>query len=133
MTGTRDLEIELADRPGQLGAMGEALGAAGISVEGGGVFVTGGLGVAHFLVRAQDAEPARSALAAADIRLVGVHEVLSPRLRQDVPGQLGALCSRLGEAGVNILVMYSDHDHQLVLVVDDPDAGRAVAAAWGSL
>lgn len=125
----RDLEIELVDRPGALGAMGQALGAAGVSVEGGGVFVTGGVGVAHF-VRAPDAGRARVALAAAQIRLVAVHEVLSPRLRQDVPGQLGALCTRLGEADVNILVMYSDHYHQLVLVVDDPEAGPAVTTAW---
>ncbi len=111
--------------------MGRALGEAGVSVAGGGVFVAGGVGVAHFLVQAQDAEPARAALQAAGIRLLAVHEVLSPRLRQDVPGQLGALCTRLGEAGVNIQVMYSDHDRQLVLVVDDPAAGRVITDAWG--
>jgi len=127
----RDVEIELDDRPGQLGAVGRAFGAAGVSVEGGGVFVAGGVGVAHFLVLARDAELARSALAEAGLRLLGVHEVLSPRLQQDVPGQLGALCTRLGEAGVNIQVMYSDHDHQLVLVVDDPTTGRAITDAWG--
>jgi hypothetical protein len=31
---------------------------------------------------------------------------------------------------VNIEVLYSDHDHQLILVVDDYDAGRAVSEAW---
>jgi hypothetical protein len=31
-----DLTIELDDRPGALAAMGDALGAAGVSVEGGG-------------------------------------------------------------------------------------------------
>ena len=25
---------------------------------------------------------------------------------------------------------HSDHDHQLILVVDDPEKGRAVSAAW---
>jgi len=36
----------------------------------------------------------------------------------------------MAEAGVNIRVQYSDHDHQLVLVVDELERGRAVADAW---
>jgi hypothetical protein len=36
----------------------------------------------------------------------------------------------MAEAGVNIEVLYSDHDHQLILVVDDLDKGRAVSEAW---
>jgi hypothetical protein len=36
----------------------------------------------------------------------------------------------MAEAGVNIEVLYSDHDHRLVLVVDDLARGQEVAAAW---
>jgi hypothetical protein len=36
----------------------------------------------------------------------------------------------MAEAGVNIEVLYSDHDHQLVVVVDDPVTGQAVSDAW---
>jgi hypothetical protein len=36
----------------------------------------------------------------------------------------------MAEAGVNIEVIYSDHDHQLILVVDDLAKGRAVSEAW---
>jgi hypothetical protein len=36
----------------------------------------------------------------------------------------------MAEAGVNIEVLYSDHDNRLVLVVDDFDAGRQVSVAW---
>ena len=46
----KDLAIRLDDRPGALAAMGEALGKAGVSVEGGGAFVVDGRGIAHFLV-----------------------------------------------------------------------------------
>jgi hypothetical protein len=56
--------------------------------------------------------------------------VVVQRLRQGVPGQLGKLTRRMAEAGVNIEVLYSDHEHQLILVVDDPVAGRAVADRW---
>jgi hypothetical protein len=36
----------------------------------------------------------------------------------------------MAEAGVNIEVLYSDHNHQLILVVDDLARGLAVSEAW---
>jgi hypothetical protein len=124
----KDLAIELQNRPGALAEMGEALGRAGVSVEGGGVFVVNGLGVAHFLFH--DGSAARRALEAAGIRVLAEREVLVQRLRQGEPGQLGKISRRMAEAGVNIEVQYSDHDHQLILVVDDLEKGRAVSEAW---
>lgn len=126
----QDVAILLENRPGALALMGETLGAAGISVEGGGAWVVDGRGVAHFLVA--DGEAARRALEQAGIRVAAVREVLVQRLKQDVPGQLGKISRRMADAGVNIEVLYSDHDHQLILVVDDYEKGRAVSAAWMS-
>jgi hypothetical protein len=125
-----DVEIDLDDRPGALAAMGVALGAAGVSIEGGGAFVVDGRGVGHFLFA--DGEAARRALEAAGIRVRRINEVVVQRLDQQTPGQLGMLTRRMADAGVNIEVLYSDHDHQLVLVVDDVDKGRSVAARWSS-
>jgi hypothetical protein len=124
----KDLEIELENRPGTLAQMGEALGRAGVSVEGGGVFVVEGIGVAHFLFA--DAAAARKALEEAGIRVVRQREVLMQRLKQDEPGQLGKIARRMADAGVNIEAQYSDHDHQLILVVDDFTKGKAVLEAW---
>src|SRR5882672_4953198 len=124
----KDLAIALEDRPGALAEMGEALGRAGVSVEGGGAWVVGGSGVAHFLF--EDGAAARQALEAAGIRVLEEREVLAQRLKQDVPGQLGLLTRRMAEAGVNIEVLYSDHDHRLILVVDDLARGRVVSEAW---
>ena len=45
----KDVEIDLDNSPGALARMGEILGAAGVSVEGGGAWVVNGRGVAHFL------------------------------------------------------------------------------------
>jgi prepilin-type processing-associated H-X9-DG protein len=123
-----DLSIQLDHRPGALADMGEALGRAGVSIEGGGVFVHDGIGIAHFLFA--DGHAARAALEAAGIRVVAVNEVVVQRLRQNVPGQLGRITRMLADAGVNIEVMYSDHVHQLILVVDDMEKGRAVAEAF---
>lgn len=124
----KDLTIALQNRPGALAEMGEALGRAGVSVEGGGAFVVNGKGVAHFLF--EDGNAARQALEAAGIRVVEERDVLVQRLNQTEPGQLGKIARRMAEAGVNIEIIYSDHDHQLILVVDDIDKGREVSEAW---
>jgi hypothetical protein len=124
----KDLAIELENRPGALAEMGEALGRAGVSIEGGGAWVVDGRGVAHFLF--VDGTAARTALEEAGIQVLEEREVLVQRLKQDVPGQLGLLTRRMADAGVNIEVLYSDHDHQLILVVDDLARGREVSEAW---
>lgn len=123
-----DLTIDLDHLPGALAAMGEALGRAGVSVEGGGVFAVDGRGVAHFLFH--DGAAARRALEAAGIRVVAVREPLLLRLKQGTPGQLGMIGRRMAEAGVNIEVQYSDHDGQLVLLVDDRAKGAVVRDDW---
>lgn len=120
----KDLGIALDDRPGALAEMGEALGRAGVSIEGGGVFG----GIAHFLFH--DGDAATRALTNAGIQVVEQNDVVTLRLRQAEPGQLGKAARKMADAGVNIRVQYSDHDRQLILVVDDFDRGRAVAAEW---
>jgi hypothetical protein len=123
-----DLTIELEDRPGALAEMGRALGEAGVSIQGGGMWVVHGRGIAHFLVH--EGAAARAALQRAGIAVLAVRPVLVLRLSQDVPGQLGALTARMAEAGVNIEAQYSDHAGQLILVVDDAQRGRSVAESW---
>jgi hypothetical protein len=124
----QDLTIALEHRPGALADMGDALGRAGVSIEGGGAFAVDDRGVAHFLFR--DGAAARRALEGAGIRVLHEREVLIQRLRQDEPGQLGKLTRRMADAGVNIEVLYSDHEHQIILVVDDIEKGRLVSAVW---
>jgi hypothetical protein len=123
-----DVAIILENKPGSLAEMGETLGKAGVSVEGGGVWVHDGKGIAHFLF--EDGHRAQDVLENAGIRVSAVRDVVVQRLKQAVPGQLGQLTRRMAEAGVNIEVMYSDHDHQLILVVDDIDKARTVSEAW---
>jgi len=126
----KDLSIILENRPGALAEMGEALGRAGVSIEGGGAWVVGSGGTAHFLF--EDGQAARNALEAAGITVIAEREVVVQRLKQAVPGQLGQLTRRMADAGVNIEVLYSDHDHQLILVVDKVDRAREVAALWAT-
>jgi hypothetical protein len=126
----QDLEILLPDRPGALADLGQTLGGAGVSLEGGGVFTHAGTAVAHYLV--DDGPAALAAVTAAGIGPAVVRDVVMTRLDQQTPGQLGALARLLGDAGLNVLVQYSDHAGNLVLLMDDQDvpAGREVIARW---
>ena len=125
-----DIAIDLPDEPGALAHFGEALGAADVSLEGGGVFTVAGIGRAHFLV--EDGEAARQALARAGIGTASVRPVLIRRLRQGAPGELGAIARALAEAGVNIETQYSDHANRLILVVDDMEAGEQATMDWAA-
>ena len=124
----KDLTIALDHRPGALAEMGEALGKAGVSVEGGGAWVVDGKVVAHYLFT--DGAAAQKALKAAGIKVLAERDVVVLRLKQDQAGQLGKIARQMAEAGVNIEVQYSDHNNQLILVVDDATKGRSVAQSW---
>lgn len=128
MTAMYDIHVLLPHEPGMLARFGEALGSAGVSLEGGGVFVLGGVGHAHFLVA--DGERARVAAQEAGLEVQGVREVLVRKLDQERPGELGRIAAALGEAGVNIVTMYSDHENQLILVVDDAAKAAEVTGVW---
>lgn len=126
----KDITIHLQHSPGELAEMGETLGAAGISLEGGGVFVHNGKGIAHFLV--EDPEKAQQALETKGIEVAAIHPVLIQKLRQDVPGQLGKICRLMEKNNINILVQYSDHNNQLILVVDDHAKGKIISDSWAN-
>ena len=124
----QDIEILLENKPGTLALMGETLGRNKISLEGGGVFQNGDMSIAHFLV--EEAERAKEELAKVQIKVVKIHDVIIQKLRQDVAGQLGMFCRKMADADVNILVQYSDHSNQLIVVVDDYEKGKKVSEDW---
>ena len=127
----KDLLLQTVDSPETLARLGEAVGRAGVSIEGGALFVSDGMATAHYLV--VDDSAARSAAAAlreAGFDVLKTSDVVVLRLHQDEPGQLGKIGRRMAEARVSIEAQYSDHQQQLILVVDDLDGGRRVAEQW---
>ena len=124
----KDIEIVFENKPGQLALMGETLGKHKISLEGGGVFSNGELSIAHFLV--VEADRAKAELEKVGIKVTKINDVIIQKLRQDVPGQLGSFCRELADAKVNILTQYSDHDNQLIVVVDNYDRAKIVSDNW---
>jgi len=118
----KDLTVILEDRPGTAAEMGEAMGKAGINMEGGCGFRSEGEGVIHILV--EDAVAARKVLQQAGIEVRDEREVLVLKI-EDRPGVMGNITRRIAKAGVNIELMYIATNNRLVIGVDDIDKARA--------
>lgn len=118
-----DVTVRLEDRPGELARLGEALGSAGVNLDGFAATTAGGQGEIHVLV--EDAAAARRALEGAGIQVTGEREVLVVDAPNS-PGELGKAARRLAEAGVNIEMAFPTADGRLVFGVDD--LGKAQGA-----
>ena len=117
----KDLSVVLEDRPGTLADLGEALGKAGINI-GGMCGIPGeGKAIVHILV--QDPSSARRVLNDIGIRVPEERDVLILDV-QDRPGELGKMCRKIANAGVNINLAYFSLNG-LVIGVDNLDKARA--------
>ncbi|HEY44592.1 MAG TPA: ACT domain-containing protein [Anaerolineae bacterium] len=117
----RDLTVLLEDRPGTLADMSEALGDAGINIEGICGVPQQGKGVIHILV--EDAAGARQALEVKGMNVSAEREVLIMEV-EDRPGALGKIARSLANAGVNIEFIYAATNTRLVVAVDDLEKAR---------
>jgi len=117
----KDLVVTLEDRPGTLAAAAQALGNAGINIEGGCGIPVGGTDQMHILVA--DAGAARNALSAAGIQCGGERDVEVVSVI-DEPGELGRWAQRVADAGVNINLVYLATNNRLVLGATDIDGLR---------
>ncbi len=121
MAAVKELSVEIADEPGALGVVSEALGRAGINIDGFGVWD----GCARLLVG--DVDPALKLL-----REQGFNCRAQRVLRLDLPDEPGNLCEvaqELGRAGINIDHAYTvtpraDGACTFVLAVIDPRAAE---------
>lgn len=123
-----DLTIVLDDRAGQLAHMGEALGDAGVNIEGFCATTDDGVGVVHVLV--ENAMVAQNALILADIKIEGEADAIVLDLtagEADKPGSLGRAAAKVASAGVNISVAYlATHDRAVLVTSDNEKAKEAL-------
>lgn len=118
----KDLTVILDDRPGTLATLTEALGKAGINIDGLCGFPSEGKGVIHILV--QDAAAARRAAEAAGFTVRGEREVLVLDA-QDRPGEVGQITRRIASAGVNIDLIYVATKTRVVIGATDLPKAKA--------
>lgn len=121
-----DLGVSVADRPGGLADVGEALGNAGINIEGIFGVGLGDRGVIHLLV--EDGGPARAALEAAGLTVESESDAIVSPIPGDVstPGTLGQMARAVADAGVNMRAIYLATNNRAVAVTDDN--AKALAA-----
>lgn len=115
-----DLQIVLEDRPGELARVGEALGNAGVNIEGIAGFGFEGRGIIHVLV--EDGAAARSALEGAGVSVSGEAEALVMELPGDAagrPGEMGRMARAVADAGVNFVAVYLATNNRAVAVTSD--------------
>jgi hypothetical protein len=120
-----DLTVVLDDRAGQLAHMGEALGDAGVNIEGFCATTDDGVGIVHVLV--ENAMVAQNALILADIKIEGEADAVVIDLTAedaDRPGALGRVAGRVANAGINISVAYLATRDRAVLVTSDNEKAR---------
>ena len=127
---TKDLKIKLENKPGALATIGEALGQAGVNIDGLCGFARDmnaredrELVMHTFHVLVGDPAKARAALVAAGIRVEEERDVVIPKV-VDRPGEIGRICRMLSNAGVNIDFLYTITNTRFVLGVDDIEAAQ---------
>jgi hypothetical protein len=122
----RDCSIQLTHRPGDLARVAQALAWKGVNLKALVAIALDGQAVARIIP--DDIEAARSALQESNIRFTEseVHVVLL----ENKAGQLAAVATRLGEAGVNLEALYVtgiiDDMVEFAFVCDNPKKAKKV-------
>ena len=115
-----DLKIDLQDQPGALARVGEVLGNAGVNIDG----ICGTAGDSrHVHVLVADAQDARAALSEAGVECDEDREVEVLSI-VDQPGEMGRHLRKVGDAGVNIDLVYLATNTRLVLGSPDLEGLR---------
>ena len=114
-----DLLVSTDDSPGELARLGEALGAAGINIEGVCGLGMEGRGIIHLCV--MNAGSAKEALEGVGLKVEGEAEAIlsDPIGSVDDPGTMGMIARRVADAGINVRVLYTATNNRAVVVTDD--------------
>ena len=109
---TADITLALMDQPGTLAMASDALGRAGVNIDGACGYVCDGQGVYHVLVA--DVELGRRALLNGGFIIEDERRVVAAPV-ENRPGAAAELLRRVADAGVNVDLLYMTLDGRLVL------------------
>ncbi|MDH3398806.1 MAG: ACT domain-containing protein [Acidimicrobiia bacterium] len=118
-----DLTVYMEDRPGTLADLGEALGEAGINIQGICGFPCEGRGVGHLLV--EDPAAARAVIEAAGFEVGRQRDVIVMPI-EDRPGVMGDIARRIAAVGVNVELLYLATATRAVIGADDLTLAKKV-------
>jgi hypothetical protein len=117
----KDLLVTLENMPGEGARFAEALGNAGVNIEGLCAVPNERKNTVHVLV--EDVAGARAALEGAGITVDGETDVIvgSPMSDTDIdtPGRLGTMARALADAGINIALVYMASRNRVVFATSD--------------
>jgi hypothetical protein len=99
----KELRVTMADQPGSLAKLAEALGKAGVNIEAISAATTGGSGDIRILVA--DTAAAKKALEGAGVTVAGEREMTFVDL-EDKPGSLASTAKKLADQRINIDAVY---------------------------
>ena len=124
MPRAKQLTVQLANKPGTLAQVAQALGEAKVNMKSLAVFEGRAKIIAEDPVRGREA-----------LQALGLFATIEDCLTIDMadrPGSLGDICARLAEAGVNIDYAYTGIAHDgdkpvVVMVVSDLDKATKIA------
>jgi len=116
-----DFTIGLMDAPGTLARASDALGRAGVNIEGACGYLEDGVGVYHVLV--QDAQRAHRALMDSGFEIRAERSVVVVPI-ENHPGAGARLLRRVADAGINLDILYTTLDGRIVLGGADVEAIR---------
>jgi hypothetical protein len=117
----KNLVISLEDLPGTLADMAEALGEAGVNIEGICQITWEGKGLVHILV--EDISETRRVLKEEGIQIDKELDVLVLECKNQ-PGEIGRITRKITDVGVNINLVYVASRNRMVLGVDDMEKAR---------
>ncbi len=123
----KELRVTMADHPGALAQLGEALGKAGVNIDAISASTAGGSGDIRILVA--DTAKARTALQGAGITVAGEREMAFVDL-EDKPGSLAATAKKLADQNINVDAIYvvGGSGGKKQLAIGTSDAAKARAA-----
>ena len=120
-----DFMVVLEDRPGMVARVGEAMGRAGVNVEGVCALISEGMGILHVLLPDGRTDDARVALESDGLEIRTVRSVWVEQC-PDRPGELGRLMRRLAVADVNCDLIYMTTTGRIVIGAEDLDRVSAI-------
>jgi hypothetical protein len=115
-----DVTVVLEDRPGMVARVGEALGGAGINIQGVCALTSRGEGLIHVLVDDGQADAAEGALEQAGLRVHTIRDVWVEQC-PDRPGEIGRLMRRLAAEDINLDLVYLTTTGRLVIGAENLD------------